>query len=152
MPVTLQSSRFGELEIAERDVIRFPLGLIGLAGSRYVFIDRNPDSGFRWLHSLEDAALALPVVDPRLFFPSFAPVLAAEDRERTGIDDLSSVQLYVTVRATPDPADVTVNLRAPLVIRGGRGYQVINTAPDAELRTRLFAAPLDRERAPADVA
>ena len=32
----------------------------------------------------------------------------------------------MTVRATPNPLDITANLRAPLVIREGRGYQVIN--------------------------
>jgi flagellar assembly factor FliW len=49
--------------------------------------------------------------------------------------------LLVTVRATPDPLDITANLRAPLVIRGGRGYQVINAREDAPLRAPLFVLP-----------
>jgi flagellar assembly factor FliW len=141
MPVTaIESSRFGALEIPEEAVLEFPRGLIGLGGVRYALLDRRPGSGFRWLHSLEDPALALPVVDPRQFFADFALVLSAEDRELVGAPDLATAEVYVTVRAAPDPADVVVNLRAPLVVWERRGHQVLNCAPGAELRVPLFAA------------
>jgi flagellar assembly factor FliW len=140
MPLTIDSSRFGTLEISDAAAIEFPLGLIGLGGLRYALIDRNPGSGFHWLHSLEDPGLALPVVDPREFFAGFALVLSAEDRERIGAPDLSAAQVYVTVRTAPSPADTLVNLRAPIVVWEGRGHQVLNTAPGAELRVPLFGA------------
>ncbi len=142
MPLTIDSSRFGALEIPAADAIEFPLGLIGLGGLHYALIDRNPGSGFQWLHSLEDPGLALPVVDPREFFAAFALVLSDEDRERIGASDLSAAEMYVTVRTAPDPADTLVNLRAPLVVWEGRGHQVLNTAPGAELRVPLFGGPL----------
>ena len=50
------------MEVAEDEVLEFPFGLIGLGGARYALLDRNPGSGFLWLHCVEDAALALPVV------------------------------------------------------------------------------------------
>ncbi len=140
MPLTIDSSRFGALEIPDADAIEFPLGLIGLGGLRYALLDRNPGSGFQWLHSLEDPGLALPVVDPREFFAGFALVLSDEDRERIGAPDLSAAQVYVTVRTAPDPVDTLVNLRAPIVVWEGRGHQVLNTAPGAELRVPLFDA------------
>jgi flagellar assembly factor FliW len=138
MPLTIDSSRFGAVEIPDADAIEFPLGLIGLGGLHYALLDRNPGSGFQWLHSLEDPGLALPVVDPREFFAGFALVLSAEDRERIGAPDLSAAQIYVTVRTAPDPLDTLVNLRAPIVVWEGRGHQVLNTAPGAELRAPLF--------------
>lgn len=141
MPVTFQSIRFGTVEIAAEDVIEFPFGLIGLGGLQYALIDRNPGSGFLWLHAVEDPALALPVVTPSQFFSSFSLEIAAEDRERTGIEDATGAELYVTVRATPNPMDITANLRAPLLIKDGRGYQVINTAEDAALQAPLFELP-----------
>jgi flagellar assembly factor FliW len=138
MSVTFQSIRFGTVEIAAEDVIEFPFGLIGLGGLRYALIDRNPGTGFLWLHAVDDPALALPVVSPHQFFPEFALEIAPEDRERTGIEDAASAMLYVTVRATPNPLDITANLRAPLVIEEGRGYQVLNMSEDAELQAPLF--------------
>jgi flagellar assembly factor FliW len=136
--VTFQSIRFGTVEVPSEEVIQFPFGLVGLGGSRYALIDRNPGSGFLWLHSVEEPALALPVVSPLQFFSDFALQIAPEDRERTGIESAAGATLYVTVRATPDPRDITANLRAPLVIREGRGYQVINVNPEAQLQAPLF--------------
>lgn len=141
MSVTFQSIRFGTVQIQPQDVIEFPFGLIGLGGLRYALIDRNPGTGFLWLHAVDDPALALPVVSPYQFFPDFRLDIAAEDSERTGIRDVTRATLFVTVRATPDPLDITANLRAPLVICDGLGYQVINTNEDAPLQAPLFALP-----------
>lgn len=146
--ISLHSSRFGPLEITPDAVIEFPHGLIGLGGQRYTLLDRNPGTGFLWLHSLDDGALALPVVDPRRFFSGFSLQISDDDRERIGVADPAAAQLYVTVRAAPDPADVVVNLRAPIVVWEGRGHQVINGAPGAELQTPLFGRP---DGDPADV-
>jgi flagellar assembly factor FliW len=147
----IKSTRFGAIEVSPTDVVDFPLGLIGLGGRRYALLDRNPHSGFLWLHSCDDPALALPVVDPHRFFDTFALALGAEDRERIGVDDPLQAQVYVTVRAAANPADVVVNLRAPLVIWEGRGHQVINTAPGAELQASLFDVP-GSPRAPVTAA
>ncbi len=48
----------------------------------------------------------------------------------------------MTVRAAPNPLDITANLRAPLLILDGRGYQVINTNEEAPLQAPLFALPV----------
>lgn len=141
MATSIESSRFGRLEIPDEQAIEFPLGLIGLPGSAYAFVDPNPGGAFRWLHSLQDGSLALPVVDPRLVVSAFELSVGAEERQRVGLDDLSAAAVYVTVRATADPSEATLNLRAPIVVCRGRGHQVINTAPGASLRAPL-AAPV----------
>jgi flagellar assembly factor FliW len=141
MSVTFESIRFGTVEIEPEDVIEFPFGLIGLGGLRYALIDRNPGTGFLWLHAVDDPALALPVVSPHQFFSTFTLQITDDDGERIGIEDLAVAQLYVTVRATPNPLDITANLRAPLLIHEGRGYQVINQSQDAPLQAPLFTLP-----------
>jgi flagellar assembly factor FliW len=141
MSVSFQSVRFGQVEVADEQVIEFPLGLVGLGGTRYALLDRNPGTGFLWLHCVDDPALALPVVGPRQFFSDFRLEIAEEERERTGIADVEAATIYVTVRATSDPLDVAVNLRAPLLVDGGRGFQVINTVEGASLQAPLFERP-----------
>jgi flagellar assembly factor FliW len=145
MSVTFESIRFGTVEVPSEQVVDFPFGLIGLGGSSYALIDRNPGTGFMWLHSTEDPGLALPVVSPYRFFADFSLEVAEEDRERTGVEEPAPAEVFVTVRATPDPLDITANLRAPLVISHGRGYQVINTAGEAPLRAPLFALAAEAE-------
>lgn len=139
MSTTIESARFGTIELPDDALVEFPLGLIGLPGSRYALFEHGSGSDFKWLHSAEDPALALPLLDVKAL-PSFALAIGAEERERIGTDDLGEAEIYVTVRAAPDPAETTVNLRAPLVIWNGKGHQVINTAPGADLRASLFAA------------
>jgi flagellar assembly factor FliW len=139
MPISMQSARFGTVELADEALVEFPLGLIGLPGSGYAFLDVSPQSDIRWLHSTEDPALALPVIDPRVALPGFELAVGVEERERVGAERLDQAEVYVTVRAAPDPAQTTVNARAPLIVWKGRGYQVINTAPGADLRAPLFA-------------
>jgi flagellar assembly factor FliW len=142
MAIHITSSRFGDLQLTDEQRIEFPLGLIGIAGSEYAFVDPNPGSAFRWLHSVRDGSFALPVVDPRLVLPTFELAVGAEERQRVGLEDLSAAGVYVTVRACPDPADTTLNLRAPIVVWQARGHQVINTAEGASLRAPLLAPAL----------
>jgi flagellar assembly factor FliW len=138
MTVTFESVRFGAVEAPEQDVFEFPDGLVGLGGSRYALIDRNPGTGFLWLHAVDDPALALPVVNPLQFFSDFQFVIAESDQEKMGFEDLEAASVYVTVRATPNPLDITANLRAPLLLGEGRGFQIINMQDGASLQAPLF--------------
>jgi flagellar assembly factor FliW len=134
--LTVESTRFGTLEIPETDVIEFPAGLIGLGGHRFAILAHDPDSAFGWLQSLEDDGLALPVTDPWQFFADYEVQLSDEDTERLGSDQTA---VWVTVRAGSELSDFSANLRAPIVIANGRGFQMINEAPDAPVRAPLFA-------------
>jgi flagellar assembly factor FliW len=136
----IESSRFGRVEVDADTVIEFPEGLIGLAGSRYALLARDPETPFLWLQSLEDPALALPVTNPHAFFSDFRVELGDEEAERLGFDSATGVDVYVTVRAAEALEDFVANLRAPILVSAGKAYQVINQAPGAPLRAPLFAA------------
>ena len=146
--MTIESSRFGRVEIDPDTVIEFPEGLIGLGGSRYALIARDPDTPFLWLQSVDDPELALPVTNPHQFFADFNVELPEEEAERLGFDDSTGVDVFVTVRASNVLEEFTANLKAPILIRDGQAYQVINQAPDAQLRAPLFAR-LETEDEPA---
>ena len=139
MSLTIESSRFGRVEIDPETVVEFPDGLIGLGGSRYALLASDEKSPFLWLHSLEDPDLALPVTDPARFFSGFQVELADEDAERLGLDDVTAVAIYVTVRAADTLEDFGANLKAPILVWNGQGHQVINQASDCSLRAPLFA-------------
>jgi flagellar assembly factor FliW len=136
--LTIESSRFGQLEVDPTSVLEFPEGLIGLAGSRYAMIADDPDAPFLWLQSLDDPSLALPVTNPHRFFADFAVEVIDEDVERLGLEGSSAMDVYVTVRAAQAPEDFTANLKAPILVRAGQAWQVINQAPGCELRVPLF--------------
>jgi flagellar assembly factor FliW len=142
--LTVASTRFGTIEVPETDVIEFPAGLIGLGGHRFAILEHGPDSAFGWLQSIEDGGLALPVTDPWAFFADYEVELSDEDTERLASAD---PLVLVTIRTGSDLSDFSANLRAPIVIANGRGFQVINEATDAPVRAPLFTGALAEQAA-----
>ena len=145
MPITIDSTRFGSLEVPDDAVIEFPTGLIGLGGTRYVLIAREESAPFLWLHSVDDPSLAIPVTNPWQFFASFEVEISDSEAERIGITDPAQAEVLVTVRAGESLDDFRANLRAPILIAGGRGHQVINEAPGTSVRAPLFAEVAEAE-------
>ncbi|MGH9097012.1 MAG: flagellar assembly protein FliW, partial [Acidimicrobiales bacterium] len=90
------------------------------------------------LHCVDDPSLSLPVTDPHRFFPDFRVEVTDDDGERLGLDEHTAVDVYVTVVARSEPAQCSANQKAPNLIGDGRGHQIINQAPGADLRASLF--------------
>jgi flagellar assembly factor FliW len=139
LAITIDSSRFGRVDIDPDTVIEFPEGLIGLSGSRYALLARDERTPFAWLQSLDDPGLALPVTNPHQFFAGYQVELIDEDAERLQIDPQVPVDVYVVVRAGESLEDFTANQKAPILIFGGRGFQIINQASGLDVRAPLFA-------------
>ena len=142
MTLTIESPRFGRVEIDPATVIEFPEGLIGLGGSRYALLTSDPSSPLMWLHCVDDPSLSLPVAQPHRFFAGFQVALTDEDADRLGVDESEPMDVYVTVVAASELADFTANQKAPILVRDGRGHQIINQAPGCDLRAPLFAEAL----------
>ena len=145
MALTIDSTRFGRVEIDPDTVIEFPDGLIGLGGSRYALLTNDPGGPLMWLHCIDDPSLSLPVTEPHRFFSDYRVELTDEDGDRLGLDDETPVDVYVTVVAAAELSDFTANQKAPILVRGGRGHQVINQAPGCDLRAPLFAEALAQQ-------
>ncbi len=139
MPITIEGTRFGTLELADEATIEFPTGLIGLPGSRYALVARDADSAFFWLQSLDQPETAIPVTNPGLFFSDYEVEISDADAARTGLDDSTAADVYVTVSAAERPEDFRANLLAPILVSDGRGWQVVNELPDLPVRAPLFA-------------
>lgn len=135
--ITVETARFGTVDVDPESIVEFPAGLIGLGGRRYFLHSHGEESAFTWLQSLDDAELALPVTNPWAFFADYEVRLSDEDVARIQAD---RVDVWVTVRALGQASDFSANLRAPILIANGLGHQVINEAPDAPVRAPLFVA------------
>jgi flagellar assembly factor FliW len=140
--LTIDSTRFGRVEIDPETVIDFPDGLIGLGGRRWALVADEPGRPIVWLHCIDDPSLSLPVTEPHRYFSRFGVELTDDDADRLGLDEATPVDVYVTIVAASELSQFTANLKAPILIRDGVGYQVINQAPGCELRAPLFAEAL----------
>jgi len=122
--ILLHSARFGDYEVPAERVLHFPEGLIGFPQARRFALLEPSRSGspFRCLVCLDEPELGFVVCDPAALWPGYAadvPLPAA------GPVEDQALLAIVTVPA--QPADMTANLMAPLVIdcRSRTGHQVV---------------------------
>ncbi len=139
MSQTVNSTRFGTLEVPDEAVIDFPAGLIGVGGRRFALLTREENAAFRWLQETARAELALPVVDPFQFFPRYEVEISDGEAERIGIGGPADAEVLAIVRAVGALEDFTVNLMAPILVSRGVAHQVINDSAQAELRVPLLS-------------
>jgi flagellar assembly factor FliW len=111
-------SRFGNIEFAEEDVIRFPKGLIGLNDlHEFVVVCLDEKSPFRWLQSCQEPSFALLVTDPKSYIRDYEPIYGSRTLGEISLFEESPKLVFVTVTIPPGrPQDMTLNLRGPIVI------------------------------------
>ena len=138
----ISTTRFGELEVQEKDIISFPRGLIGFPETtRYVVIDHPGGGPFRWLQSLDKPETAFAITDPLLFFPDYRVPVATEDLSPIEIEDPSAGVVIVILVVPHDPWKITANLQGPVVINTEKrlGMQVILSVPEYTTKHCIFA-------------
>ena len=97
MPQTVNSTRFGELEVPDEALIEFPDGLIGVGGRRFALLTREESGAFRWLQDAErGGAGAAGRPTPSRSSPTTRSRISDAEAERIGIE-------------RPDDADVLVD-------------------------------------------
>lgn len=111
------SSRFGEIEVRDEDVIIFPDGLLGFPQfHRYLLLADPRHEPFVWMQSLDEADLAFVLINPVLVNPDYKVETSPEDVGVLEIRDPSRVQVLVIVSIPENPLEMTANLKGPLVI------------------------------------
>ena len=133
----LTTVRFGEIEIDEARIFTFVLPLIGFDElKKFIILDPKQDSLFKWLQSVEDPALAFPIISVsslNLDYSIDLPDNVVETLEISNIDSL----LVMNITSIPqnDPSGTTINLLAPIVfnidtqtagqvVLSGSGYDI----------------------------
>jgi len=134
-------TRLGEIEIDERDIIDFPEGLPGFEYlRRYALIQDERTDPIKWLVSLEDENVSLPVIDPWLVRVDYSVEISPADKRLLKLEDVKdALVLCVVVIPKDSPEDATVNLLAPVIInvRENIGEQVILDDPNYTIRHRI---------------
>ena len=130
-----QSTRFGEFEVTDNEILNCPDGLYGFEQETQFALlplDPNIDSPLEWLQSLTTPELAFVVTDPIPFVPDYAVTLTADDRRAIALDEEEAFRIRVIVTVPEDYRKMTGNLLAPLIIhpRLNTGKQIVLTRPD----------------------
>ena len=141
----VQTKWFGEIDTSEDKIITFEKGIIGVESyKKYMIVfdaQKEAESSIMWLQSLDDAALALPVMKPELVKEDYDPVVEDELINTLG-ENIKDAQLVVLVTLTV-PSDITkmtCNLKAPIIINADtmKGIQLIADNDDYQVRMPIY--------------
>ncbi len=124
----LMTERFGELSFDISEALIFPEGIPGFEDDRRWIIVGDDDSLIKWLQSCTSPGVALPVIPAMQAFPGYRISLSSLDSDKLDSEDLSEIGILLVVSVPAgDPAAVSVNLKAPILVNkeNRRGYQFI---------------------------
>lgn len=145
----IKSTRFGELEIAEKQLINFPHAIPGFPNEqKFVFIPYEPESPFSFLQSCSDPDLTFIITDPFAFFPDYSFYLDDTVTEELRFNNENKPSIFNIVRIPENPNEMTANLLAPLVINfeSRTGRQIVLEKSSYTVRHRLFPQELQADK------
>ena len=132
---------FGPVEIEIDDILLFPHGVIAFEDCRHwVLLADAKNPALAWLQSVSREEVALPVVSPRRFAPGYSVHVARG--QLLPLEFSQFDQAYVLSVVSQSDGDLTLNLKAPLIINLDRrlGRQVI-TSDEQPVVLALPTAP-----------
>ena len=113
----INTVKFGEIDIDEKRIFKFTLPIIGFNELKdFILLDINKDSFFKWLQSIEDPALAFPVVSVFSMNVDYSIDLPDNVIEALKIQSADNL-LVMNIASIPqnNPQGTTINLLAPIV-------------------------------------
>lgn len=140
--MSVNTKMFGEIEIEKEKIITFEKGLIGLPDlKKFALITdaEDDDSKIQWLQSLDEPAMALPIINPYEILKEYNPVVEDELLKPLGEFKEEDLMLLVTIRVPEDITQMTINLKGPIIINAEtrKGCQII-VEDDLQVRFPVY--------------
>lgn len=135
----LNTSRFGEIDVNENDLLTLPEGLIGFPElTKFILLDHDTDSPFKWLQSTVDTTIAFIVISPLTFRPDYMVEATEDEVSSLNLSHADDAVISVIVTIPLDPKKMSANLKAPLIfnLQNRIGKQVV--LKDAQYQTKHF--------------
>lgn len=113
------TKNFGEIEIADDKIIKFPAGIIGfpeLTDFALIHDEEKGPGSIHWLQSMQEAGFAMPVMDPLLVAEDYNPQVDDEILKPIGEILPDELLVLTTVTVPADLTKMSINLRGPIVI------------------------------------
>jgi flagellar assembly factor FliW len=126
--VKVKTTRFGELEVNNNDIIILPEGLLGFEQlKKYFVVDPGDSTLILWLQSTEDEKVAFPILEPKIFKPDYVAKLLPADLNGLELESLQTAKLYSILTIPATVTDMSANLKAPIVINSQKkvGKQIV---------------------------
>lgn len=128
----IHSKAYGEVEITERQVIQFPVGILGFENlHRYALLDSNQPP-FYWLQSLDDPGIAFIMINPYVLRPDYVLDVPNDDLDLLNYEEEEDLLVFAIVTVPEDQERISANLQGPILINRVHqlGRQSISLNPE----------------------
>ena len=135
---------YGEIDLDDSKVITFEKGLFGFEEyTKYALMydsETGESTAIKWLQSVEEPGLALPVIIPTLVKPDYDPIVEDGVLDVLGDWNENNISVLVTMTVPSDLKAMTTNMKAPIIINTERmkGIQVVAENPDYEIKFKIY--------------
>ncbi|MCQ2911298.1 MAG: flagellar assembly protein FliW [Clostridia bacterium] len=138
----VETKHFGEIEVAEDQILDFIGGVPGFDGNRYVLLNSSNEenSPFVWLQSLDDTNVALVLLNTFMLYPDYAPDVNDEFLGVLEFEQREDLAVFSVMVIPEKMEDMTVNLKAPIIInnKNRKAIQVICDNSNYEIKHKVY--------------
>jgi flagellar assembly factor FliW len=112
----LMTKPYGEIDVAEKQKIAFPQGIIGFEKIREYYILDAKEGPFYWLQAAEYPELAFLLMNPRLFKSDYRLEVLESDLTSIGVESPEDCLDFVILTIPQDPSRISANLMGPIIV------------------------------------
>jgi len=115
--VIIKTGRFGQLTVGDDETVLIPGGILGFPEyKKFCLVDPGDDTLILWLQSMENSSIAFPILEPKIFKPDYTARLSAAELRELKLENINQSAVFSILTIPEDVAQMTANLKAPLVI------------------------------------
>ncbi len=133
----IYTTRFGDIEVKEEEIIKFPEGLLGFEDKKeFVIFIMEEGSPLMWMQAVKEPALAFILIKPFEFRPDYSVDISDKDVEFLKIEKPQDVDLLSIVVVPNDPSKMTANLQGPIILNTKKNLakQIISNNPKHKIK------------------
>jgi flagellar assembly factor FliW len=144
LKVLVNTRHYGEIDLDEDKILFFENGILGFEDYKKYTLLYDEEGGERsdisWLQSLDEVALAVPVISPFLIKSDYNPEVEDELLKPLGEISENNIAVLVTITVPADVKNISANLKAPIVINSenGKCAQIIVDNQDYEVKYYFY--------------
>jgi len=110
----LKTSKFGEIEINNENIISFPGGIYGFEKEKEFALINSGQKNFFWLQSLKTANLSFLLTEPSWFMPQYSQLLEREFLIYKFMPE--RYMIFLTAYFKKESKKIFSNIGAPIII------------------------------------
>lgn len=140
----IKTRHFGEMDLDENKILHFDNGILGFEDYKEYTLLYDDKDGERpdisWLQSLDEPALAIPVISPFLVKTDYNPEVEDELLKHLGELREDNIVVLVSLTVPEDIEKISANLKAPFIINSEerKGAQVIIENTEYEIKYYFY--------------